>query len=148
MQSPFSRKEIFCLMCVYLHNCVIHEFLWLSQSAFLLLKCVPTYLLLQKHNCWNLLSSKIKLLLLFVCLGYFIQLENFSLICIRRCRHCRWRATNVDLCSTHIAIEQWRFFSVLHLLWHVTSVYNSHLLGPVTLTPIYQWSCHNLFFTT
>ena len=33
-------------------------------------------------------------------------------------------------------IEQWGFFSVPHLLWHGTSVYNGNLQGPVTLTPI------------
>ena len=35
-----------------------------------------------------------------------------------------------------MAIEQWGFISVLHLLLHVASVYNGHLRGPVTLTPI------------
>ena len=35
-----------------------------------------------------------------------------------------------------MAIEQWRCLSVLHLLWHGASVYNDHLRGPVTLTPI------------
>ena len=30
------------------------------------------------------------------------------------------------------------FFSVLHLLWHGDSVYNGHLRGPVTFTPIAQ----------
>ena len=34
-----------------------------------------------------------------------------------------------------MAIEQWGFFGVPHLLWHETSVYNGHLQGPVTLTP-------------
>ena len=33
-------------------------------------------------------------------------------------------------------IEQWGFFSVPHLLWHVASIYNGHIRGPVTLTPI------------
>ena len=32
--------------------------------------------------------------------------------------------------------EKVGFFSVTHLLWHETSVYNGHLRGPVTLTPI------------
>ena len=32
--------------------------------------------------------------------------------------------------------EQWCFFSVPHLLWLGASVYNGHLRGPVTLTPI------------
>ena len=35
-----------------------------------------------------------------------------------------------------MAIEQWGFFSVPHLLWHGSSVYNGHLRGPVTLTYI------------
>ena len=50
--------------------------------------------------------------------------------------HSRWRAANFDLCSALIAIEQWRFFSVPHLLWHGASVYNGHLRGPVTFTLI------------
>ena len=36
----------------------------------------------------------------------------------------------------NIAIEQWGQFSVPHLLWHETSVYNGYLRGPVTFTPI------------
>ena len=35
-----------------------------------------------------------------------------------------------------IAIEQWRFFSVL--LWHGATVYDDHLRGPLTLTPIVE----------
>ena len=35
-----------------------------------------------------------------------------------------------------MAIEQWGFFSVPHLLRHRASVYNGHLRGPLTLTPI------------
>ena len=34
-----------------------------------------------------------------------------------------------------MAIEQWGFFSVPHLLWHGASVYNGQLRGPVTLAP-------------
>ena len=45
-----------------------------------------------------------------------------------------------DLCLALMAIGQWRFFSVPHLLymWDGSSVYNGHLhlRGPVTLTPI------------
>ena len=47
-----------------------------------------------------------------------------------------WRDANFDLCSALMAIEQWGFFSVPHLLWHRALVYNGHLWGPVTLTPI------------
>ena len=41
-----------------------------------------------------------------------------------------------DLCSALMAIDQWGFFSVSHLLWHGAYVYNGHLRGPVKLTPI------------
>ena len=75
---------------------------------------------------------------LFVCLVWFLFVwsfssnQNFSLIWRRH--HCRWRAANIDLCSALMAIEQWGFFSVPHLLWHGASVYNGHLRRPVTLT--------------
>ena len=72
--------------------------------------------------------------LMFVCLGFIVPLENFSLICRRH--HNWWRVANFDLCSALMAIEQWGFFSVPHLLWHGVSVYNYHLRGPVPLTPI------------
>ena len=49
---------------------------------------------------------------------------------------CRWRASNFDLCSALMAIVQWGFFSVPHLLWHGASVYNGHLRWPMILTPI------------
>ena len=71
---------------------------------------------------------------MFVCLEIFVPLENFSLIWRRH--HDRWRAANFGLCPALVAIEQWGFFSVPHLLWHWISVYNGHLQEPVTLTPI------------
>ena len=36
------------------------------------------------------------------------------------------------LCSTLMAIEQWGFFSVPHLLWHGASVYNGYTLDTHT----------------
>ena len=69
---------------------------------------------------------------MFVCLEFFIPFENCSLIW--RHHHYPWRAANFDLCSVLIAIEQWGFFSVPHLLWHGASVYNGHLQGLVSLT--------------
>ena len=66
--------------------------------------------------------------------GFIVPLENFSLIWRRH--HYRIRATNFDTCSALMAIEQWGLFSVPHLLWHGAPVYNGHLRGPVTLTPI------------
>ena len=71
---------------------------------------------------------------LFVCLGFIVPLDNFSLIWRRH--HYRWMSANFDLCLALMAIEQWVFFSVPHLLWHGASVYNGLLQGPGTLTPI------------
>ena len=50
----------------------------------------------------------------------------------------RWRAATFELCSALMAIEQWRFFCVSHLLWHGVFVYIGHLRGPVTFTHISQ----------
>ena len=71
---------------------------------------------------------------LFVYSEFIVPLENFSLIWIRH--QCQWRAANFDLCSALMAIEQWGFLNVQHLQWHRTSVYNGHLRGLVTLTPV------------
>ena len=49
-------------------------------------------------------------------LSVFVPLENFSLMWRRH--HYRWRAAHFDLYSALMAIEQWGFFSVPHLLWH------------------------------
>ena len=81
----------------------------------------------------KLYSFKKKGFCLFVW-GFMVSLENFSRIW--RLHHYRWRAANFDLCSTLMAIEQWGFFSVPHLLWHGASVHNCHLRGPATLTSI------------
>ena len=59
------------------------------------------------------------------CLGFFIPLENFSLVWRRH--HYLWKAANFDLCSALMATEQWEFLSVPNLLWHG---------WPMTLTPI------------
>ena len=75
--------------------------------------------------------------ILFVCLFgvYRPTRENFSLI--RRRYHYRWRAANfLPMLSIHVHWAVRFFFSVPHILWHGTSVYDGHLRGPVTLTPI------------
>ena len=93
----------------------------------------------------NAAMSHLQSICLSVCLKFIVPLENFSLIWRRH--HCRWRAANFDLCSALMAIEQWGFFNVLHLLRQGPTVYNSHLRGPVTLTPVAeQWSCHYTCF--
>ena len=88
----------------------------------------------------------VNLRILFAWFEFIVPLENFSLIWRRH--HYRWRAANFDLCSELMAIEQWGFFSVPHLLWHGSSIimvifegpWHSHLLPSV-----WQWSCHYLF---
>ena len=73
-------------------------------------------------------------LCLFVCLGFFVPLENFSFIL--RCRLYRWRTANFDLCSALIDIERWGFLNVPYPMWHwnpfimVTSedIWHSHRL--------------------
>ena len=72
---------------------------------------------------------------LFVCLfwvfrptrAFFTHLETSPLL-VKGCKF--W-----PMLGTH-AIERWGFFGVPYLLWHGASVYNGHLQGPVTLTPI------------
>ena len=53
---------------------------------------------------------------LFVCLDFFVTLENFSII-LRR-HHNRWRDAKFDLYSILVVIEQWVILNVPHLLWH------------------------------
>ena len=74
------------------------------------------------------LCQKWLLFVCLICLGFYGPLENFWLTWRRH--HYRWRASNVGLCSSLMAIEQWGFFSVSHLLWHGSFVYNDHLRGP------------------
>ena len=94
--------------------------------------------LIKHFNCcklYNFFLIYTKSIFLFVfCFGFLIPLEIFYFIWKRH--HCRWRTAKFDLCSAFLAIKQWGLISLTHLLWHGASVYNSHLWGPVTLTPI------------
>ena len=63
-----------------------------------------------------------------ICLFVFCCSKIFSLIW--RHHHYCCRAANFYLFSALMAIEQWRFFSVPHLLWHGASVYNGHIREP------------------
>ena len=60
-----------------------------------------------------------------VCREFFTHMETSPLL---------WRTANFVLCSALMAIEQWRFFCVPHLLWHGASFNNDR--GPLTPTPI------------
>ena len=73
-----------------------------------------------------------------VCLFSWRFFSNQKLITNYRRHHYRWKATNVDLYSTPMAIMQWGFFTLPHRLWHGTSVCNGHLQGPVTLIPFVE----------
>ena len=80
----------------------------------------------------------------FICRGFivFTHLET-SRLPVKGCKF--W-----PMLGTH-GHEQWGFFSVPHLLWHGASVFNGHLRGPVTLTPIAERSAVELsrpVFTT
>ena len=64
---------------------------------------------------------------LFVCLfGVFRPVWEISLIWRRH--HYWWRAAHFVICSALVAIEQWGFFRVPHLLWRGAFVYNGYLL--------------------
>lgn len=83
-----------------------------------------------KDNQESLCSSSarymyIALVLCFYLLGILVPPGNFSLISLTWRRHYnRGRATNFDLYSAFMAIELWRFFSVLHLLWYRLTLCN------------------------
>ena len=80
-------------------------------------------------------------------MGFIVPIENFSFIWTRH--QYRWSAAYFDLYSAFMAMEQWGFFSVPHLLWYGASVYNGHLRGPVTLKPVgerLEVESHYLFY--
>ena len=105
--------------------------IYLAQSCLVILYSVPFcfYLLLSDHfllltQIVSLTFVRLPWCLLFVCLFvclFIIQLKNFSLIWRRH--HYQWRAANFDLCSAHMAIKQWGFFSVPHLLWNIMTIF-------------------------
>ena len=81
----------------------------------------------------------------FVCLGFCVPFENFSLIWRRY--HFQWRALNFDLFSALMAIEQWRFCECatpnvtqgIRLKWS-----SPRTRYTLTLPTVWQWSCHYL----
>ena len=89
---------------------------------------------------YSVMASKLNLmsftLYMFasVCLKFFVSLYNFS--SILEMSSLQVTACNVDICSALMAIEQWEFVIVPHLMWHGASVYNGHLRWSMTLTYI------------
>ena len=69
---------------------------------------------------------------LFVCLEFFVPLENFSLICMET------SPLPVKSCKFWPMLGTHGHWAVPHLFWQGASVYtcNKHLRGSVTLTPI------------
>ena len=59
----------------------------------------------------------------------------FRYVLVWRRHHYHWMGTNFDQYSALMAIKQWGFLSLPHLMWRGISVYNGHLRGPVTPTP-------------
>ena len=128
------KPKLFCILAVvsnYYHKPL--PSLQRTQIYIFASKSIQTYVL-------KLFMIVLQLFLfdcLFVCLGSIVPVENFSLIW--RSHHYRWRAANFDLCSALMAIEQWEFFSVSHLLWHghpfiiiiSEDPWHSHLLSSV-----------------
>ena len=79
--------------------------------------------------------------------GRFVPIKNFSLIWKRY--HDWWWATNFDICSALMAIEQWGFFiNVPHVLWHGPTLYNGNLRENPWRSQMFwsvlPWSCHYL----
>ena len=84
----------------------------------------------------NALSEHYHVFLCFVCMFLWgLSIHSRLLTHIWRRHHYRWRAANFDLCSALMAIEQWGFLSVPHLLWYGTSVYDGHLRARGPMTP-------------
>ena len=93
--------------------------IWLKYYIMSLVHHFLLYAIL--YRSWHILGSSVFIIYiirlpqhycvvcLFVCLEFFVPLENFSLICRRH--HDRWMAANFDLCSALMAIEKWGFFN-------------------------------------
>ena len=116
---------------------VVSKFLWKLTIIKLLIKlCFLDKILCNFfYQRFNQHLKNTFIVRCFFCLCEFIVLlENFSIICRRH--DYRWRAENFYLCSALMVIEQWGFFNVPHLLWYGPTLYNGHLRGPVTLTPV------------
>ena len=87
---------------------------------------------------------------LSVCLRFYVQLKNFSLI--RRRYHYQWRL-QISTFTRHswslsMVIEHWGSFSMPHLLWHGVAVYDVISEEPWhlhLLSCVWRWSYHYLF---
>ena len=81
----------------------------------------------------------------FVCLGFFVPLENVPPIW--RSHHYRWRTVNFDIYSAFMAIMQWAFFLDCHTYCDMVNPFImviSNYLWHTLLPNVWQWSCHYL----
>ena len=107
---------------------------------------IYTYDLPTSFKIFEILDQTSQMRISTICFICLIPLENFSLIWKRH--HYQWRATNFDLYSALMEIEQWGFFNAPHLLWNGSTLENGNLRWPVTLLPVAEhWvrNCHYLF---
>ena len=131
MLTHLFCNSVFLMFNTYLT--VVNKFLF----PFLFLMNMILWIHLHIYSVVSIRINHLCILMivcLFVCLRFYFPLENFSVIW--RCHHYRWRNTNFDLYLALMAIKQWGFFKVPHLLWHRV---HSH-----QLRSIWQWSCHYL----
>ena len=124
---------------ITISQCLILYWTKIMQQIMHNHKIFKTFIMLWRNNVYNE-ETRFDVLFfenskcLFRLFGFFRSTREF--LYIWRRHHYWWRAANFDLCSAPMAIEQWGFFSVPHLLWQGASVFNGHLRGPVTLTSI------------
>ena len=93
---------------------------------------------------WAICIFFTTLIFFFVCLECFFPLKNFHSF---KDVTIAGEGLHILTGSALMAIEQWGFFSVPHLLWHGPSIvsrllwygpsiYNGYLRGPMSLTPV------------
>ena len=108
-----------CKFCTYTHpvnskltTCHAWQRIFTPAAAFPVLPEGPSQFSRLKPVL-SLMYNIAEILFVFCLLGFFRPTHSYG-------------AANFDL-SVLMAIEQWRFFGVPHLLWRGASVYNGHL---------------------
>ena len=98
---------------------------------------------------WSvLLKSRCREKLVCLFWGFFVNFENCKCSLTRRRQKYRWRDANLNIYSALVAIEQWGFIRMPHLLWYLISVYmviSEDPWHPHLLPSVWQWSYHYLF---
>ena len=114
---------------ITISQCLILYWTKIMQQIMHNHKIFKTFIMLWRNNVYNE-ETRFDVLFfenskcLFRLFGFFRSTREF--LYIWRRHHYWWRAANFDICSALMAIEQWGFFSVPHLLWQGASVCNGH----------------------